>query len=60
MHVHVDTLVFIHKINLIIEAKIDGNQLLSLGEDSLEEFGLSDGFQLPLMKVIEDLVRCLM
>ena len=48
----VDTLV----INLFIEAKIDGNKLLSLDKGSLDQFGLSDGFQLSLMKIIKDLV----
>ena len=45
---------------VIIEAKINGNKLLSLDKGSLEELGLSIEFQLPLMKIIKGLVCYLM
>ena len=45
---------------VIIEAKINGNKLLSLNKGSLEELGLSIEFPLPLMKIIKGLVCYLM
>ena len=46
---------YINVLNYI-EAKINGYGFLSLDKGSLDQFGLSDGFQLPLMKIIKDLV----
>ena len=40
----------------IVDAKISGNVFLSLDKDSLEHYGLSTEFQIPLMKIIEEVV----
>ena len=39
-----------------IDAKISGSTFLRLKEDSLEQYGLSTGSQIPLMKIIEEVV----
>jgi hypothetical protein len=44
-------------INNTIGAKISGSTFLNLDKASLEEFDVSPGFQLQLMKVIKDLVQ---
>ena len=41
---------------IIIDARINGYGFLSLNESRLERFGVSFGFLLPLMNIIEDLV----
>ena len=41
---------------MTVDAKISGNDFLSLKKDSLEQFGLSTEFQTPLMKIIEEIV----
>ena len=43
-------------IYLITEAKLSGNELLSLDKGSFERLQFSSGFHTPLLKVIEDLV----
>ena len=39
-----------------VDAKISGDVFLSLDKDSLEYYGLSTKFQIPLMKIIEEVV----
>ena len=41
---------------LIIGAKINGHGFLSLNESRLEHFGVSFGFQIPCVHIIEELV----
>ena len=41
---------------IILDAQINGYGFLSLNESRLERFGVSFGFQIPLMNIIEDLV----
>ena len=41
---------------IVLDAKINGCGFLSLNESRLERFGVSFGFLLPLMNIIEDLV----
>ena len=41
---------------LIIGAKINGHGFLSLNESRLERFGVSFGFQMPCLHIIEELV----
>ena len=48
------TLVDIHSI--ILDARINGYVFLSLNESRLERSGVSLGFQLAIMSIIEDLV----
>jgi hypothetical protein len=45
-----------------IDAKISGNTFLNLDKNSLEDYGLSTEFKIPLMKIIEEVVcspKCL-
>ena len=41
---------------IIVDAKISGSGFLSLNEDRLERLGVSLGFLLPLVNIIQDLV----
>ena len=41
---------------MIIDAKISGDAFLNLKEDSLEQYGLSTEFQIPLLKIVEEVV----
>ena len=43
-------------IQIILDAKINGRGFLSLNVSLLQPFGLTLGFVLPLMNIIEDLV----
>ena len=45
-----------HSCINIIEAQINGNELLSLDKGSLGKLGLSTEFEIPLMEIIKDLV----
>ena len=38
------------------DAKIGGDVFLKLDEDSLEPYGLSAEFQIPLMKIVNEVV----
>ena len=49
-------LILVLMIIIIIDARINGYGFLSLNESRLERFGVSFGFQIPLMNIIEDLV----
>ena len=44
-------------ISLQIENRINGHALLSLDESTLRQFGVSYGFKLTLMSIIESLVH---
>ena len=45
-----------NKFILTTEANLSGKELLSLDKESLEQFGISTGFQTSIMKIIVDLV----
>ena len=45
-----------YNYNIIVEAKINGFAFLGLDRNLLEQIGFSIGFQLSLIKIIEELV----
>ena len=49
-------LIFVFMIIIIIDARINGYGFLSLNESRLERLGVSFGFQISLMNIIEGLV----
>ena len=51
LHVYSFTCSF---ILVTLDARISANEFLTLKKDTLEQFGLSAKFQIPLMKIIEE------
>ena len=46
----------LHNMHSLLDARINGNVFLSLNESRLKQSGVSLGFQLAIMNIIEDMV----